>query len=190
MEPLNHKMPLAETPLVLLHQDQRVGADMARWRSSGGGAALARAIQDPAAIREEIRLAELRGLGGSGFPVWRKWEAVVAEAPKPDKYLIVNGNEDEPGTFKDRLLLEETPHQIIEGAVVAALATGVNRILFYTNPDLVRSLAAIKAALEQWQASDLLAQASTALGKPLVLELLPGSGHYIGGEETASMEWV
>ena len=190
MEPLNHKMPLAETPLVLLHPDQRVGADMARWRSSGGGAALARAIQDPAAIREEIRLAELRGLGGSGFPVWRKWEAVVAEAPKPDKYLIVNGNEDEPGTFKDRLLLEETPHQIIEGAVVAALATGVNRILFYTNPDLVRSLAAIKAALEQWQASDLLAQASTALGKPLVLELLPGSGHYIGGEETASMEWV
>ncbi|MDO8811859.1 MAG: NADH-ubiquinone oxidoreductase-F iron-sulfur binding region domain-containing protein [Gallionella sp.] len=175
---------------VLLHPDRRVGADMGRWRNSGGGVALARAIQDPAAIREEVRLAELRGLGGSGFPAWRKWDAVAAEAPKPDKYLIVNGNEDEPGTFKDRLLLEETPHQVIEGAVVTALATGINRIMFYINPDLVRSLAAMKKALEQWQTSDLLAQASTALGRPLKLELLPGSGHYIGGEETASMEWV
>jgi NADH-quinone oxidoreductase subunit F len=175
---------------VLLHPERRVGADMARWRSSGGGAALARAIQNPAAVREEIRLAELRGLGGSGFPAWRKWEAVAAEAPKPDKYLIVNGNEDEPGTFKDRVLLEETPHQVIEGAVVTALAIGVNRVVFYTNPDLTRSLAAMKAAIEQWQTSDLLAQASTALGRPMELQLLPGSGHYIGGEETASMEWV
>ncbi|MDP2694836.1 MAG: NADH-ubiquinone oxidoreductase-F iron-sulfur binding region domain-containing protein [Gallionella sp.] len=175
---------------VLLHPERRVGADMARWRSSGGGAALARAVQNPAAVREEIRLAELRGLGGSGFPAWRKWEAVAAEVPKPDKYLIVNGNEDEPGTFKDRVLLEETPHQVIEGAVVTALAIGVNRVVFYTNPDLSRSLAAMKAAIEQWQASDLLTQASTALGRPIELQLLPGSGHYIGGEETASMEWV
>ena len=189
METLTHE-PAAGALPVLLHPDRRVGADMARWRNSGGGVALARAIQDPAAIREEVRLAELRGLGGSGFPAWRKWDAVAAEAPQPDKYLIVNGNEDEPGTFKDRLLLEETPHQVIEGAVVTALATGINRIMFYINPDLARSLAAMKKALEQWQTSDLLTQASTALGRPLELELLPGSGHYIGGEETASMEWV
>ncbi len=191
MEPLNIEKPqVGASHQVLLHPERRVGADMKRWRSAGGGAALARAIQDPTAIREEVRLSELRGLGGSGFPVWRKWEAVAAEAPKPDKYLVVNGNEDEPGTFKDRLLLEETPHQVIEGAVVAALATGINRILFYINPDLVRSLAAMKIALEQWQSSDLPAQASAALGRPLDLKLLPGSGHYIGGEETASMEWV
>ena len=179
-----------ETPLILLHPERRIGADMKRWRNAGGGAALARAAQDPAAIHEEVRLSELRGLGGSGFPVWRKWAAVAAETPKPDKYLVVNGNEDEPGTFKDRLLLEETPHQVIEGAVVAALATGINRVMFYINPDLARSLAAMKVALEQWQSSDLPAQASAALGRPLQLELLPGSGHYIGGEETASMEWV
>ena len=191
MESLNKKKaPPVETQQVLLHPDRRVGADMARWRQSGGGDALARAAQNPAAMREEIRLAELRGLGGSGFPVWRKWDAVAAELPKPDKYLVVNGNEDEPGTFKDRLLLEETPHQVIEGAVVAALAVGANRIVFYINPDLARSLAAMKAALEQWQASELPALASTALGRPLQLEFLPGSGHYIGGEETASMEWI
>jgi len=191
METLNmKKTPQVDTQLVLLHPDRRVGADMARWRQSGGGAALARAAQNPAAVREEVRLAELRGLGGSGFPVWRKWDAVAAEQPKPDKYLVVNGNEDEPGTFKDRLLLEDTPHQVIEGAVVAALAVGANRVVFYINPEMVRSLAAMKMALGQWQASEQLALASTALGKPLQLELLPGSGHYIGGEETASMEWV
>ncbi|MBI5658907.1 MAG: SLBB domain-containing protein, partial [Nitrosomonadales bacterium] len=182
--------PGTEPPQVLLHPERRVGADMARWRKSGGGAALARAIQNPAGIREEVKQAELRGLGGSGFPAWRKWEAVAAELPKPDKYLVVNGNEDEPGTFKDRLLLEETPHQVIEGAATAALAIGANKVVFYINPDLSRPLAAMKAALEQWRASDLLALATGAIGKPLELQLLPGSGHYIGGEETASMEWV
>ncbi|MBI5439244.1 MAG: SLBB domain-containing protein [Nitrosomonadales bacterium] len=183
-------MPSIEPYLVLLHPDRRIGADMARWRKSGGGEALARAAQNPAAVREEVRLADLRGLGGSGFPAWRKWDAVAAEAPKPGKYLIVNGNEDEPGTFKDRMLLEETPHQVIEGAVVAALAVGANRVVFYINPDMARSIAAMRAALEQWRTSDLLELASTALGKPLELALLPGSGHYIGGEETASMEWI
>ena len=89
-------------------------------------------------MREAIRQADLRGLGGSGFPVWRKWDAVAVESPRPDKYLVVNGNEDEPGTYKDRLLLEETPHQVIEGALVAALAVGANRVVFYINPDLTR----------------------------------------------------
>ncbi len=179
-----------QTPQVLLHPDQRVGANMARWRKSGGGDAISIAAGNPDRVREQVRLAELRGLGGSGFPAWRKWEAVAAEKPNPDKYVVVNGNEDEPGTFKDRLLLEETPHQVIEGAVVTALAVGANRVVFYVNPDLSRSLAAMRIALEQWKTSDLTAQASTALGKPLDLLLCPGSGHYIGGEETAAMEWI
>lgn len=189
MEPLSTKTP-SNVPQVLLHPERRVGADMARWRKSGGGAALVRAIQNPAGVREEVKQANLRGLGGSGFPAWKKWEAVAAETPKPDKYLIVNGNEDEPGTFKDRLLLEETPHQVIEGAATAALAIGANKVVFYINPDLARPLAAMKAALEQWRNSDLMTQVSHALGKPMEFLLLPGSGHYIGGEETASMEWV
>jgi NADH-quinone oxidoreductase subunit F len=175
MEPLNQ---------VLLHPDRRVGADLDRWvKVSRGGTPLAMAIADPARVREQIGAAELRGLGGSGFPVWKKWDAVAAEAGKPDKYLVVNGNEDEPGTFKDRLLLEDTPHQVVEGALIAALAVGANRVVFYINPDLARSLASLKLAIEQWQASPLLP-------KDIELTLLPGSGHYIGGEETAAMEWI
>ncbi|HZV54712.1 MAG TPA: NADH-ubiquinone oxidoreductase-F iron-sulfur binding region domain-containing protein [Rhodocyclaceae bacterium] len=176
---------------VLLHPDRRVGADLERWlKVSRGGTPIQATISDPAKVRAQIRAADLRGLGGSGFPVWQKWEAVAAESAKPDKYLVVNGNEDEPGTFKDRLLLEDTPHQVIEGALVAALAVGANRIVFYINPDQTRSLASLKLALEQWQAADLLAVASKALGRDIELTLLPGSGHYIGGEETAAMEWI
>lgn len=175
MEPLNQ---------VLLHPGRRVGADLERWaKVSRGGTPLAAAIADPARVREQIRAAELRGLGGSGFPVWKKWDAVATETGKPDKYLVVNGNEDEPGTFKDRLLLEDTPHQVIEGALIAALAVGANRVVFYINPDLSRSLASLKLAIEQWQTSPLLPQG-------IELTLLPGSGHYIGGEETAAMEWI
>ncbi len=181
MEPLNQ---------LLLHPDHRVGADLTRWQAHGGGSALSAAAADPAAVRELVRLADLRGLGGSGFPVWKKWDVVAAEPARPDKYLVVNGNEDEPGTFKDRLLLEETPHQVIEGAVIAALAVGANRVVFYVNPDLARSLTALKLAIEQWRAAGLTEIAARALGRPLELELLPGSGHYIGGEETAALEWI
>lgn len=174
----------------LLHPQQRIGADMQRWQAAGGGMALDMAAKNPAATLAAIKDADLRGLGGSGFPVWRKWEAVANEKSAPDKYLVCNGNEDEPGTFKDRLLLEETPHQIIEGALLAALATDINRIVFYINPELKSSLSALQTALATWQDSKLLQQANHALGRPIKMELIPGSTHYIGGEETAAMEWI
>lgn len=174
----------------LLHPQQRIGTDMQRWQAAGGGTALGMAVKNPAATLAAIKDADLRGLGGSGFPVWRKWEAVANEKPAPDKYLVCNGNEDEPGTFKDRLLLEETPHQIIEGALLAALATDINRIVFYINPELKSSLPALQTALAAWQDSKLLQQANHALGRPIKMELIPGSTHYIGGEETAAMEWI
>lgn len=174
----------------LLNSSQRVGADMQRWQAGGGGRALASAAKNPADVFAAIKDADLRGLGGSGFPAWRKWETMIAAKPNPDKYLVCNGNEDEPGTFKDRLILEETPHQIIEGAVLAALATGVNRIVFYINPELAASLASLNAALEQWQGSELMQLAGKSLGRDIEMTLVPGSNHYIGGEETAAMEWI
>jgi len=106
------------------------------------------------------------------------------------KYLICNGNEDEPGTFKDRILLEETPHQVIEGAVIAALATGVNRIIFYINPEQTESLASIREAVKQWQGSELNTAVTRAIGEEMVYLVMESSGHYIGGEETAAIESV
>src|SRR5574337_1169903 len=104
---------------VLLREDIRVGADLDAWLAHGGGEGLAKALQDPDAVIAEIARADLRGMGGAGFATHRKW-APVAAAPEGDKYIICNGNEDEPGTFKDRFLLEHTPHQVIEGALIAA----------------------------------------------------------------------
>ncbi|HEC17331.1 MAG TPA: NADH-quinone oxidoreductase subunit F [Sedimenticola sp.] len=175
---------------VLLHPNNRVGADLDAWLAQAGGKGLQAALQDPSSLVGLIEKAGLRGLGGSGFPVHVKWAAVAAQKASRDKYLICNGNEDEPGTFKDRVLLEETPHQVIEGATIAALATGINRIVFYINPDLENCLETMRRAVAQWKGSDLAKRTAAVLDKPLEYRVVPSSGHYIGGEETAAIESV
>lgn len=181
MSPLNQ---------VLLQENNRVGANLAAWLQGVGGAGLEQALAAPEAIIPLIKEAGLRGLGGSGFPTYRKWEFVAAQDNSKEKYLICNGNEDEPGTFKDKILLAETPHQVIEGATITALATGCNHIIFYINPDQSRSIEAVREAVAQWQASAFIARIEAALGKHLEYRVLPSSGHYIGGEETAAIESV
>ena len=100
----------------LLHPSRQVGADLAAWRKVGGGEGLLAALADPQSIVSKLQDANLCGMGGAGFPTWRKWEAAVAAQSKHgDKYVVCNANEDEPGTFKDRVLLAKTPHQVIEG---------------------------------------------------------------------------
>jgi len=183
-------MPHPRLNEVLLHASSRVGADLKAWMAGTGGIGLCKALEDPAALIPTIREADLRGLGGSGFPTHKKWGFVAAEQDDEAKYLICNGNEDEPGTFKDRILLEESPHQVIEGALITALAVGANRIVFYINPEQESSIEAIRRSIKQWQEHALLEQVSTALGGDLQFLVTPSSGHYIGGEETAAIESV
>jgi NADH-quinone oxidoreductase subunit F len=181
---------MSELNQVLLHPANRVGADLAAWLGHVGGQGLRKALQDTSALVPMIKAAGLPGLGGSGFPVHVKWEAVAAQKGAQDKYLICNGNEDEPGTFKDRILLEETPFQVIEGATITALATGINHIVFYINPDMESCLATMRKAVAQWKKSELMQEVAEGLGKPLHYRVTPSSGHYIGGEETAAIESV
>jgi NADH-quinone oxidoreductase subunit F len=175
---------------VLLHPNSRVGTNLDSWFAGVGGKGLRRALSNPSELIPTIREADLRGLGGSGFPTHKKWGYVAARQDSEAKYLICNGNEDEPGTFKDRILLEESPHQVIEGAMITALAVGANRIVFYINPEQEASIEAIGKAIEQWRESGLFAELSAALGGDLQLLVTPSSGHYIGGEETAAIESV
>lgn len=181
MHPLNQ---------VLLHPESRIGPEFDQWLAGFGGEGLTQATQDPNAIIPMIKKSGLRGLGGSGYPTYKKWEFVAQQERAGDKYLICNGNEDEPGTFKDRILMAETPHQIVEGAVITALGCGINKVVFYINPDLGESIDNMHLAVKQWRESDQLQSASEALGRPMELEVLASSGHYIGGEETAAIEWV
>ena len=182
---------------VLLHTSARVGANIAAWQEGPGIDGLENALQmieRGESIVELVKQAGLLGLGGSGFPTWKKWEPMAAQSNDRDKYLICNGNEDEPGTFKDRLLMEECPHQAIEGATIAALALGANRVIFYVNPHLKEALQAMELALEEWLMSDLPERVSTALikngGRKIEYCVQHSSGHYIGGEETAAISTV
>lgn len=169
---------------VLLRDEIRVGADLDAWLARGGGEGLAKALRDPGAIIAEIEQADLRGMGGAGFGTHRKWTPVAA-APEGDKYIVCNGNEDEPGTFKDRFLLEHTPHQVIEGALIGAVATRANHVVLYINPHQQLALSLARQAIEQWRAHPLFAAIEALLGGPLSLSVTPSSGLYIGGEETA-----
>ena len=175
----------------LLHPSRQVGADLAAWRKVGGGEGLLAALADPQSIVSKLQDANLCGMGGAGFPTWRKWEAAVAAQSKHgDKYVVCNANEDEPGTFKDRVLLAKTPHQVIEGVLIAAVACRANKAIMYVNPHQTESIASIVPAIEQWKKSDLFIRIENYLGKPLDLKLVETSGRYIGGEETAVISWL
>jgi NADH-quinone oxidoreductase subunit F len=172
---------------VVLHEDNLVGADLEAWLAGSGGLGLANAARGPDGIIPELEQANLRGMGGAGFPTHRKWQA-VAERDSADKWLICNGNEDEPGTFKDRLLLERAPHQVLEGALIAALATGANHIAMYINPHEEQAIDSMRRAISQWQAytGDLVSLPDHIK----FLEVVPSSGLYIGGEESAAIATV
>ena len=175
----------------LLHPSRQVGADLAAWRKVGGGEGLLAALADPQSIVSKLQEANLCGMGGAGFPTWRKWEAAVAaQCKNGDKYVVCNANEDEPGTFKDRVLLAKTPHQVIEGVLIAAVACRANKAILYINPHQTESIASITPAIEQWKNSDLFIRIENYLGKPLDLQLIETSGRYIGGEETAVISWL
>ena len=180
MQPLNQ---------VLLKDDVRVGADLDAWLARGGGEGLAAALRDPGAVLPALAEAGLRGMGGAGFPTHRKW-APVAASTADDKFVVCNGNEDEPGTFKDRFLLEHTPHQVVEGALIAAVATGANHVVLYLNPHQPRAIAGVGQALDQWLRHAFRGAIERLLGKPLSLTVVPSSGLYIGGEETAVISSV
>lgn len=175
---------------VLMAASAQVGADLDAWLANGGGEGLRKALRtDPDAIIATIERADLRGMGGAGFPTHRKWTMIAAHKDC-DKFVVCNGNEDEPGTFKDRFLLEHTPHQVIEGALIAAVATRANHVVIYVNPHEPRSLAAVERAVRQWQPHRLLAEIERTLGGPVSLSVCRSSGLYIGGEETAVIATV
>lgn len=174
---------------VLLDPAIGVGANLAAWTSAGGGEGLARALDRPQDIIPTLRAADLRGMGGAGFPTWRKWTA-AAEMADGEKYVVCNGNEDEPGTFKDRYLLRRTPHQVIEGALIAAVAIRAGTVIFYINPRQAEGIEAMRHAVAEWTDSGLLTEVERVVGRNVRLSVAPSSGRYIGGEESAVVRWL
>jgi NADH-quinone oxidoreductase subunit F len=131
---------------------------------------------EPSAVIEELLTANLRGRGGAFFPMGRK-ASFLAQGTR---YLVVNADESEPGTFKDREIMQREPHRLIEGCLVTAHAIGCDRVFIYIRGEYLTEFEIIRAALDEARAADLLAGVTIVLHR--------GAGAYICGEESALLE--
>jgi NADH-quinone oxidoreductase subunit F len=161
------------------------------YRSRGGYEALEKALKhfSPAQVIQEIAESGLRGRGGAGFPTGKKW-TFTAEAPETPHYVVLNGGEDEPGSNKDRLLMENLPHLVLEGVILTSYAVKASKAYLYIN-------AAYKEAIQCML--DALAEAKQAgycgeriVGGDFGLEVLltPAPHDYVAGEDTAALEVI
>jgi len=180
----------------VIHQDRasltllrRVGlvdpTSLDSYRAHGGYAALRRAFEiGPAAVVREVTDSKLQGRGGAAFPTGRKWAAVAAQPARPH-YLVCNADESEPGTFKDRILMECDPFALVESMTIAGFATGCELGYIYIRGEYPFAAERLQAAISQARARGFLGADVMGKGVAFDLEVRRGAGAYICGEETA-----
>ena len=159
---------------------------LARYLATGGYDALRKALtMFPEAVAAEVDAASLLGRGGAGFPAGRKWSMLRRSAVS---YLVVNGDESEPATFKDHFLLECDPHQLVEGVIIAAYALQVNQAFIYVRGEFALGLERVQQAVND--AYEHGALGARVFGSAFSIDIVvhPGAGAYICGEETALLE--
>jgi NADH-quinone oxidoreductase subunit F len=155
------------------------------YRSAGGYAALRRAVElGPAGVIRELNESKLLGRGGAAFPTGRKWDAVARNPVRPH-YLVCNADESEPGTFKDRIVIENDPFALIEALTVAGYATGSEHAYLYLRGEYPLAWERLTEAIAQARVRGLLGADVMGLGFAFDIELRRGAGAYICGEETA-----
>ncbi len=155
-----------------------------RYLDTGGYTVLADALKNrsPQEIADEVKASNLRGRGGAGFPMGVKWGFLADSDPK---YLVINGDESEPGTFKDRQLLERDPHQLIEGIILSSYALGVHRCFVYIRGEYPKPARRVQQAIEEAYDKGYLGEDILGSGYSLDVSVHLGGGAYICGEETA-----
>jgi len=160
------------------------------YRDAGGYAALRRAIELGAeAVVAEVTASKLVGRGGAAFPTGRKWDAVRRATATPH-YLVCNADESEPGTFKDRVLLEEDPFALVEAMTIAGFACGCEKGFVYLRGEYPLALERLSGAIFQARAAGLLGDDVAGAGFRFDVEIRRGAGAYICGEETALFESI
>ena len=160
------------------------------YAKRGGYSALTKALaMQPEEITKAVMDSGLRGRGGAGFPAGRKWTFVPKNSGKPI-YLAINGDESEPGCFKDRQIMERVPHLCIEGALIACRAIGANTAYIYIRGEYPQSLAACEAALSEARASGHVGANVMGSGWRCDVWVHPGAGAYICGEETGMLSSI
>ena len=180
---------MAEHHRILLVNLEREGSHtLAAYEEAGGYQAARRALEmDPQAITDEVKASGLRGRGGAGFPTGTKWGFIPKDNPRP-KYLVHNADESEPGTFKDRLLLERDPHMVIDGMICAAIAIDCHLMFTYVRGEYAFATRRFVEANEEAYGAGYLGKGIFGSGYDLEHVVHIGAGAYICGEETGLLE--
>ena len=158
---------------------------------AGGYNALRKALleMEPAAITNEVKTSGLRGRGGAGFATGVKWSFIKRDTPE-QKYVVVNADESEPGTAKDRYIMENCPHMLIEGILIAAYAVGATQAWIYIRGEYDGPYRMLTEAIAEARAKGYIGPQPFGKDFPLDIELRRGAGAYICGEETALFESI
>ncbi len=186
------KLYNAPSPLEVKILTRRFGlensASIDTYLATDGSVALRKALQmQPEQIIEEVKASNLRGRGGAGFPTGMKWSFVPRNSPKP-KYVVVNGDEGEPGTCKDRLLMEFDPHQLLEGMLIAGLAVGAHAGYIYVRGEFRYVIEILDRAIAEAKARGYLGRNILGSGFDFEAYTHTGAGSYECGEESALLE--
>ncbi len=160
--------------------------DLKEYRQHGGFDALLKCLlhSTPDEVIATVKNSGLRGRGGAGFPTGMKWDLVKVQ-PGPDKYIICNGDEGDPGAFMDRMLLESYPYRIIEGMIIGAYAVGAHTGYLYIRAEYPLAVRRINEALEKCRQAGLLGQNIFSSSFSLNLQVKEGAGAFVCGEESA-----
>jgi len=178
----------SENPLTGNIRPDGEALDRQAYERAGGYRALRKALgsMTPAAVTSEVKDSNLRGRGGAGFPTGLKWSFVPETAPHP-RYVVVNGDEMEPGTFKDRLLLERNPHQLIEGTALAGFATGADVGYVFVRGEYKLAGQRVARAISEAYDAGYLGKNILNSGYSFELHLHLSAGRYMCGEETGML---
>jgi NADH-quinone oxidoreductase subunit F len=177
-----------ETPLTQNIQPGKEPPDRLTYERSGGYQALRKALSSltPENLTEEVKNSNLRGRGGAGFPTGLKWSFIRKDAPHP-RYLVANADEMEPGTFKDRLLMEGDPHQFVEGVILSSYATGSVTAYIFLRAEYRLSAQRLTRAIAEAYEANYLGRNILGSGYSLNLHLHVSAGRYMCGEETGML---
>ena len=159
-------------------------------RDAGAYKSLEKALETmtPGDIIEQVKISRVRGRGGAGFPTGVKWSFVPTDSDKP-KYLVLNADESEPGTFKDRYLMELDPHLVLEGCLICAYACGLSTVYIYVRGEYPDSIARLEGAIVEARKAGIVGKNICGkAGFDCEIHVHPGAGAYICGEETGMIE--
>ncbi len=181
-------MSEAFQPVLLKRCGKNTTVGIDAYLADGGYQGLKNALaKQPGEVTQTVIDSGLRGRGGAGFSTGTKWTFLPKGHPGPI-YLCVNGDESEPGTFNNRVLIEEDPHQVLEGLVIAGYAIGASKSYFYLRYEYGRGYRALEKAIEEMYSRNLLGKNILGSGYSLDIHLHRGAGAYICGEETGLIE--